>query len=307
MATRFGAASPAHTYAARVRWLVGGLVAVILVLVVTLVFVSQQGGESAENAAPDSGAAVAMPQPAANTVDILIANQRIEAGTSLMTYMFTNQPVHQDRIPDGAVLARDAQTVVGKFSKNLINANLPLIREDISDIRPISAVTGAIPPGFRAVTIKVDARSGVEGWAQPNTRVDVLWTYVDEGGRKKVATIVHFSKILSVGGATGAEGAAPKNAADGTTVTLLVSELDAKKIELARSTGVLSLSLVGEKETGKVAANPEPIDVSTLLPRTAEAAPQEDPNDGVMYTTSPDGKQVKYILVKGRWKRDSNF
>lgn len=305
MATRFGAASPAHTYAARVRWLVGGLVAVILVLVVTLVFVSQQGSDT-DSASTDSNA-VAMPQPASNSVDILIANQRIEASTSLMPFMFSDQPVHQDRIPEGAVLARDRETVVGKYSKNLINANLPLIREDISDVKPISAVTGSIPPGFRAVTITVDARSGVEGWAQPNTRVDVLWTYVDDGGRKKVATIVHFSKILSVGGATGADGRAPTGAAEGTTITLLVSEMDAKKIELARSTGILSLSLVGERETGKVVANPEPIDVSSLLPRAADTAPQEDPNDGVMYTTAPDGKQVKYILVKGRWKRDSNF
>ena len=130
MATRFGAASPAHTYAARVRWLVGGLVAVILVLVVTLVFVSQQSSET--DAAPDSNAAAATPQPDSNTVDILIANQRIEASTALMPFMFSEQPVHQDRIPEGAVLARDRETIVGKFSKNLINANLPLIREDVS-------------------------------------------------------------------------------------------------------------------------------------------------------------------------------
>lgn len=305
MATRFGAASPAHTYAARVRWLVGGLVAVILVLVVTLVFISQQSG-GPDVAQQNTNEAVAMTAPPSSTVDILVAAQRIEAGTALMPFLFVDQPVHHDRIPEGAVLSRDRESVVGKFAKNLINANLPLIRDDMSDVKPVSPVTGSIPPGFRAVTITVDARSGVEGWAQPNTRVDVLWTYVDELGKKKVATIVHFSKILSVGGTTGADGKAQAGVAAGTTVTLLVSELDAKKIELARSTGILSLSLVGDGETGKVVANPEPIDVTSLLPRTQET-PQEDPNDGVMYTKDPSGKQVKYILVKGRWKRDENF
>lgn len=304
MATRFGAASPAQTYAAKVRWLVGCLIMVILVLVVTLVFVARGGQEEeAENAgtSPD----VAYATPVAPTVDILVAGQRIEAGTALMPFMFTDQSVHQDRIPEGAVLARDKATIAGKYAKTLINANLPLIRTDITDVRPISAVTSSIPPGYRAVTINVDTRSGVEGWAQPNTRVDVLWTYTDKDQSQKVATIVHFSKILSVGGATSVESASARGAPNNsTTVTLLVTELDAKKIELARTTGRLSLSLVGEKETGKVAAAPEPVDIYSLIPRAQEAA-QEPAADGVMYTRDPvTGKMTKYELKGRRWKRD---
>ncbi len=304
MATRFGAASPAQTYAAKVRWLVGCLIMVILVLVVTLVFVARGGPEEQ---AEDTGTSpdVAYATPVAPTVDILVAGQRIEAGTALMPFMFNEQSVHQDRIPEGAVLARDKATIAGKFSKNLINANLPLIRTDLTDVRPISAVTSSIPPGYRAVTINVDSRSGVEGWAQPNTRVDVLWTYTDRDRSQKVATIVHFSKILSVGGATSIEGASARGAnANSTTVTLLVTELDAKKIELARTTGKLSLSLVGEKETGKVAAAPEPVDIYSLIPR-AQEAPEEPASDGVMYTRDPvTGKMTKYELKGRRWKRD---
>ncbi|MCB0358151.1 MAG: Flp pilus assembly protein CpaB [Bdellovibrionales bacterium] len=307
MATRFGAASPAQTYAAKVRWLVGCLIAVILVLVVTLIFVAQGSNESAAPQAADQASDVAYATPVVPTADILVASQRIEAGTALMPFMFQEQAVHQDRIPDGAVLARDKASIAGKFAKSLINANLPLLKEDVTDRPPISAVTGAIPPGYRAVTITVDARSGVEGWAQPNTRVDVLWTYKDRDASTKVATIVHFSKILSVGGVTGIDSGSPTRNAQQpavTTVTLLVTELDAKKIELARQTGVLSLSLVGEKDTGRVGANPEVVDLSSLLPRAPEAPGEEPAADGVMYSKDPvTGKMMKYELKNGRWGR----
>ena len=298
MATRFGAASPAQTYAARVRWLVGCLVAVILILVSTLVYVARDGEEPNPES---SGVAVASTTPVSPQVDILVAIQRVEEGTGLMPFMFAEQPVPTDRIPEGAILARDKATIVGKYAGRLINANLPLIREDVTDSKPISAVTSKIPPGFRAVTITVDARSSVEGWAQPDTRVDVLWTYNDRRGGKKVATIVHFCKILSVGGLTSSEG---KNKAPSTTtVTLLVSELDAKKIELARTTGTLSLSLVGERETGIVSKSAEPIDISSLLPRRDDPE-GEPPPEGVMYTVDPrTGEQIRYELSGRSWQK----
>ena len=176
----------------------------------------------------------------------------------------------------------------------------------VADTRPISAFH--IPPGYRAVTIEVDRRTGVEGFAKPNSRVDVLWTYEDpkdRDRRKKVATIVHFSRVLSVGGVTSIEAAnAAQGSANATTVTLLVTEQDAKKIELARTLGVLSLSLVGEQEQSAVAAAPEPIDIYTLLGRGPETEQAEEPSEGIMYTEDPKtGRQVKYLLRRGRWER----
>lgn len=192
------------------------------------------------------------------------------------------------------------------FAKRLINANMPIVRDDIDDNPPLNLLQ--IPPGYRASTITVDSRSGVEGFAKPNSRVDVLWTYTQDG-RKKVATIARFVKVLSVAGATQAEGQKVSvNSKGGTTVTLLVTEKDAKKIELARTLGAISLSLVGEQETGTKSNEPDTITIQDLIGRPAVTEVAEVANDGVMYTSDPrTGRQLRYVLRNGRWSLDRSF
>ncbi len=305
MATRFGSSGPAHSYAAKVRWLVGGLIAVIFVLVVTLFVLSKSSPTNVANDPQGSDVAVASPTPASPTVQILYAAQRIEKDTSLLPTMFIDQDVSPDQIPEGAILARDKATLVGKYSKSIIQPSQAIRRDDITDAQPLSQVIKDIPVGYRAVTITVDSRSGVEGWARPGTRVDVIFTYVEKGGQKKVATIVPFSKILSVGGATSADGAAAKKSGDSTTVTLLVTEKDSKKIELSRSVGTLSLSLVGDQETGATRPDSDPISLNDLFPQAEQAGANAEPEpDGVMYVQDPNtGRQVKYVLQGRRWKK----
>ncbi len=302
MATRFGASSPAQSFAARIKWLVGGLIAVILVLVLTLVVVSKSSSPAPNGT---DGSNVAVATTASPSVSILYSTQRIEIGTALMPYMFNEQPISPDKIPEGAVLGRDKTTIVGKYSKVLLQPNIPLRRDDVTDQPPMAVLQSKIPAGYRAVTITVDARSGVEGWAQPGTRVDVLLSYNDKTNGKKVATVVNFSKVLSVGGMTNT-GQGENRAAGTTTITLLVTELDAKKIELARSIGTLSLALVGEVETGKQSQPSDPVDTSFLFPQGDKNNPPSDTPepDGVMWAPDPEtGKQCKYELFGRKWKK----
>ena len=171
-------------------------------------------------------------------------------------------------------------------------------------LRNVHFASFIIPPGYRAVTIIVNSRSGVEGFAKPNSRVDILWTY-NQGGKKNVATISRFVKVLSVSGQTNAvQNARVAVGAKGTTVTLLVTEKDAKKIELARSLGALSLSLVGDQEIRTATGEPDTVTIQDLIGRPANNQPTEVSNDGVMFTTGPDGRQVRYVLQNGRWAVD---
>lgn len=308
MANRFGAVSPVQSYAAKVRWIFGTLVAIILILALVLVVVSQGSKEQPATAGqePVGGAtpAAASVQSSSATIEIVAALQRIEEGSQLQPYMVTNQAVAADRVPEGAILARDLPTFVGKYVNRLVNANVPILKADLADVRPINALQ--IPPGYRAVTITVDARSSVEGWAKPNSRVDVLWSYT-EGTKRKVATICRFTKVLSVGGMASDQQGRLKPDGGVSTVTLLVTEKDAKKIELARTIGTLSLSLVGDQEDYKMQGAPEVITIDSILgqkPREQKA----EPTDGVMYTRDPKtGKQIRYVLRHGHWEVDSKF
>jgi len=306
MGSRFGA-TPAHTYATKVKWLVGCLVCLIALLIFAFVIVAQSNpaaGTGVQNPAP-----VAPVQPVSTGIEVAVAQSRVEEGTRLEPFMFTFVPMEDSRIPMGAIRKQDVGQVSGKFAARLISPNVPLVLEDVTDRPPINLLN--IPPGYRAVTIQVDSRSGVEGFAKPNTRVDVLWTFTQDG-KQKVATIVRFTKILSVAGVTSADQQANVQSQKGlTTVTLLVSEKDAKKIELARTLGALSLSLVGDQEESSKENDPDAITIADLTNSGVDAGkPQEDvSSDGVMYTTDPKtGRQIRYVLSKNRkWTQDRTF
>ena len=304
MATRFGAVSPAHTYATKVRWLVGCLFAVIVILAIAIVMIAQSASSSV-----DDGPQVTVNQPKqptqVATVDVLVAVSRIEEGKLIEPHMFRPVPMDRDKVPLSAVSAREADKVVNKFAKRLIVAETPLALDDVTDSPPLSSFR--IPAGYRAATITVDARSGVEGFARPNTRVDVLWSY-SQDGRKKVATIARFVKVLSVAGNTEDRAERASLGAKSTTVTLLVTEKDAKKVELARSLGTLSLSLVGDEETASRANEPDTVTIQDLIGRPAAVEPQDSATEGVMYSADPrTGRQIRYVLRNGRWARDRSY
>lgn len=306
MATRFGGVSPAKAYATKVKWLVAGMATIIGVLLFTVIMIvnsSEARKDDVPTATTESPAAVTNPARA----DILVANKRIEQGERLEEHMFAFVEMDENKVPIAALRRKDLPSVVGKFASRLIDPNVPVLVDALSEVKPFNPLN--IPAGYRAVTITVDARTGVEGFAKPNTRVDVLWTFTQDG-RQKVASIVRFTKILSVGGVTGTEANKANINGNQTTVTLLVSEKDAKKIELARTLGSLSLSLVGEQEQGAKDSDPDAISIQDLIGRPAneDAAPEEVASDGVMYTADPrSGKQMRYILKNGRWQQDRNY
>jgi pilus assembly protein CpaB len=307
MATRFGA-TPAHTYATKVKWLVGCLISLIALLIVAFVIVAQSN--QAVGSATTAPAAVEPVQQVNPGIQVVVAQNRIEEGTRLEPFMFTTVQMEESKVPMGVVRQQDLDKVSGQYAARLIGPNVPVVLDDITNHQPINLLN--IPPGYRAVTINVDARTGVEGFAKPNTRVDVLWTF-SQDGKQKVATIVRFTKILSVGGMTAADRQANVQAGGNgsTTVTLLVTEKDAKKIELARTLGTLSLSLVGDQEEGSKEADPDAITIADLTNSgdQPQAQAQEVASDGVMYTTDPKtGRQIRYILTKNKkWTQDRTF
>ena len=299
MATRFGG-NHSYTYSVKLRWVVGALAAVVIVLLILLVGVLTMKKQPTDEHQSTAGT---LTQAAPSSrVDVLVALTRIESGTQLQKSLFVARQYEPDQVPEGAITGREEELIVGKWTKEMIAPNMPVLRENVQDSQPLSALN--IPPGFRAVTILVDSRSGVEGFAKPGTRVDVLFTFSDRDGKKKVATLSRFIKVLSMGGATAVEG---KGTISGSVdVTLLVTERDAKRIELARNVGSLSLALVGGDEQGKPRAEDgENVDINDIT-GARDPITQEEPAQGYMYMKDPQsGRQVKFKLKSGgRWEKD---
>ena len=202
--------------------------------------------------------------------NVLVPVKEIAAGSELAPNMFKIESRPSVGITGRAV--KNFEAIKGYYSKSLIVPGQPLYMDYISADRPINTLTAAIPEGFRAVTIRVDQRSGVEGWARPGAKVDVVWASRIRG-QPGVTVIVENAKVLSAERDTKTE-TEPGQAVP-STVTLLVSAKDAAKIQLAATTGSMSLSLRGDVDSvgGNAVGS---ITVDDLLGSSQQATEEED-------------------------------
>ncbi|MDZ4784512.1 MAG: Flp pilus assembly protein CpaB [bacterium] len=225
-------------------------------------------------------------------VEVLVPVQSLEPGVRLEPSMFRKESRPKEGLPRKVV--RDYEEIKGTFARSIIASDAPLLSDYITTTRPTSVITPEIPDGYRAATIRVDAQTAVEGWARPGARVDIVWT-TQNRGKQAVITIVQNAKVLSAEQLTqGQAEETGKAFAVPSTVTLLVTAQDAKKIQLAKTSGTLSLTLRGDNDLGKSEMGGT-ITFDDLL-GTTEKTVDEDPN--IQGTIKIGG--VEYKLVNGK-------
>lgn len=226
--------------------------------------------------------------PELKMLDIVVPLRKIDEGQKLIPAMFKVEK--RPQIGIDARTMRDIEQVKGYYARTLLLPGQPVHLDSITKVKPTSAISTKIPPGFRAVTIRTDATSSVEGWARPGSRVDINWIS-RINGRQGVTTIVHNAEILSADRQSVMNPNNP-NVAVPATVTLLVTAKDAKSIKLAQTTGSLELVLRGDSDSGKVEEGGS-ITIDDLLQGSRTSSQRRKPTGGTLVM---DGK--KFIVAE---------
>jgi pilus assembly protein CpaB len=157
-----------------------------------------------------------------------------------------------------------------------------------------SGLPALIPPGMRAVSVRVNEVVSVAGFVMPGTRVDVLLTGTPgTSGEQLTTTVLQNVAVLASGhNLERSASGEPQNTA---VVTLLVSPDDAQRLALAQSEGHIQLSLRNPLDTRAEdvtpsstrglykGAAPAPALTTPVVhhARTAEKAPPPQPPPGV--------------------------
>jgi pilus assembly protein CpaB len=238
-------------------------------------------------------------EPALKMVDVLIPLRMIDSGEALQPAMFKQEPRPEAAVSERIV--RDFSELNGSYARSVIMPGEPLNRDYLTGVRPTNVITSNIPEGYRAVTISVDVKSGVEGWARPGARVDVAWTSTLLG-KPGLTVIVQNALVLS------AERQLNANAEPGapvpSTISLLVSAKDAAKIQLASTTGQITLSLRGDRDHGKGTGFSD-ITVYDLLGRGSPEDGAGDSVEGFARFSHGDGKTEEMVIINGQLIRKS--
>ena len=171
-----------------------------------------------------------------------------------------------------------------------------------NDVLDVNAVVEGIPEGMRAITVKADAESAVEGWARAGNFVDVILiaqTKDSEVGLE-AKVIAENVRILSAGRLAQATNTGVNAPEAPKTVTLLTTQEDALKIKAAATLGKLTFSLRGHGDV-------TPSSIMSVAQKSLVGggrkvtSKEEDEYRG--YAKDSDGRV--FVLRNGtRWVRD---
>ena len=170
-------------------------------------------------------------QPAAPTVDVVVAAEEIPLGTRLEPKLVKVVPWPQNIVPEGAI--NDPKGVEESVARVTIYKDQPLTSSQLLT-RTGGLLPMMIPEGMRAMSVRVDDVTGVSGFITPSSRVDVLvagQTGEDESGREQRSKLVLQNiRVLAIGKSIEQREDKPVEVP---TVTLLVSPAEAEKLTLA--------------------------------------------------------------------------
>ena len=200
----------------------------------------------------------------------------------------------------GNAYLRSLAEAKGLYALTPLPAYLPIPLSALSSAAPdANAVADAIPSGMRAVTVKVDAESAVEGWARPGNAVDVILVRPTRDNALALESLVIAEniKILSAGATTISSRGDERSADAPNTVTLLVSQEDALRIKTGAKIGRLTFALRGSGDSSPTLA-------TTIDGRRIFGGPKPETKavSIVGRAKGPDGKT--YVLADdSKWLR----
>jgi pilus assembly protein CpaB len=219
----------------------------------------------------------------AETQSVVVAARTLPAGARLTKDDVKTIAWPKDAAIDGAFSSVD--DVAGQGLTSAVALNEPLTRNKVAAPGTGAGMPPTIPPGMRAISVKVDEVVSVAGFAVSGSRVDVVVAL--GGAQESIARAVASNvQVLAVGTRNDVEQS--KDYRSGATVvTLLVSPSDAERISLASMQGRITLTLRNPLDTG--VASPDGVRLASLVgqratpvahrpdPRLAEPAPPPTP------------------------------
>lgn len=218
----------------------------VLALVVaggTALAVKSHMAQNSAQAAVDNG-------PALDTVRVLVARESLPAGSFIHTDThlewrdWPEDTVHESYIREGVSNLQDFEGAVARAG---IVAGEPILASRVVKPSEGGFMAAVLTPGYRAVSIAVNAITGNAGFILPGDRVDVILTHEVSGdessgmsGGFSSQTIIQKARVLAVDQRFDDQNSEISLAK---TVTLEVTPKQAEQVNVASELGRLSLSL----------------------------------------------------------------
>ncbi len=242
--------------------------------------------------------------PNEQMVQVVVAATDIPIGSKLADHDVTTVPLPRGSVPSPhyeRVSQVRGRGVVLPISKGDFILPDKLAAEDAG-----AGLPSLIPPGMRAVSVRVNDVVSVAGFVQPGTRVDVMATGLPGAGNEaQTTTVLENVAVIAVGRSLldRMGSGEPVNAA---VITLLLSPSDAQRLTLASQEGRIQLALRNPLDTRKEAI--APTKASSLTPTTESAAPAKPKLHKVTEKVAPPPPAPFQVeMIRGGKREETKF
>ena len=179
-------------------------------------------------------------------VDVLVAANDLAIGSKIEDKDVRVVKFPAGNLPPGA-LNRKSQ-VIGRGVVMGIGKGEFILPNKLAAENAGAGLPGLIPPGMRAVSVRVNEVVAVAGFVVPGTRVDVLLTGTPgNGSEEQTTTVLENVAVIAAGQKLERNSAGEPQMTP--VITLLVSPDDAQKLTLASTEGRIQLALRNPLDT----------------------------------------------------------
>ena len=217
-------------------------------------------------------------------IDVIVAANDLQVGARVEEHDIKIIRIPVSDLPAGA--PRKRSDVLGHGVIIPITKGEFILPTKLAGENAGAGLPSLIPPGMRAVSVRVNDVVAVAGFVTPGTRVDVLLTGSPGGGTDQQTTTVLQNIAVLASGHT-LERTATGEAQNTPVITLLVSPDDAQRLTLASAEGHIQLALRNPLDTRaedvpsssarglyKGVSAPAPAPTHAPVHRVVEAKPQ---------------------------------
>ena len=228
------------------------------------------------------------------TKPVVVAAADLDVGAELRRddVVIINWPANA--LPAGAI--SDPNEVIGRGLILPVVQNEPILPLKLASKEAGAGLPPVIPPGLRAVSVRVNEVIGVAGYVLPGTRVDVVATVNPSQKPTDVTSKVILTNVQVVAAGTKIDRETDKNKPTAVTVvTLLVDPDESERLTLAASEGKIQLALRNPLDRDAPATRgvkPAALLGASPIVRVSRAVRAEASRT---VTTLPDGNTVEII------------
>jgi Flp pilus assembly protein CpaB len=227
--------------------------------------------------------------PEFNVVEIPVPERPVPAGTLVRNIPIRMEKFPEHQLPVGAV--RDLGLVRDSITLTALPGGLPIVDSNIgASYEATNPVIGKIPPGMRAMTVKVDATAAVEGWARTGSVVDVLLVE-----KNRTTVVAEKVQVLSTERSTSPVDDQVGSAIP-STVTLLVTQEQCLAINTAVPLGKIAFALRSTHDSDNWRSTQFSADELSTDKKSLNRA-----RVGGVVTFKVGNRSQRYALVDGSW------